>query len=470
MLMSTTPLSSIKEATANMPIQLTPQICSEACELLQKLIQINTTNPPGNETLAAQFLEQELNKDDIECEIMEPKPSRGSLITRLKGTKKGPSLLLLSHLDVVTANPTEWSVPPFSGMVKDGFIYGRGALDMKSMTTIEVMTLKLLKRQGIKLKGDVLLAATADEEKGGLDGVDWLLKHHREKLMADYVLNEGGGASIPTKNGNIFTINTAEKGVIWFKLKAQGKPGHGSMPNTAVNAINSISRVIEKFCNYKPEISYSSTVKTYLKMIIEKSPELKRSFEELLEHPERSMQILDDLAARGEPLAEEIRPRIQLTLTPTMVSGGVKINIVPSECEVTFDCRILPGQTVDSTLVLFRGLLTEAGLDELQTELLQVHNGTESPMQTPLYQTIIEVLHEFEPNCIVTPTLMCGGTDSKFYRELGSICYGFHPMHTESPVNGKYIKREHGIDERISIDNLVFGTSVMYETVKRFMT
>jgi acetylornithine deacetylase/succinyl-diaminopimelate desuccinylase-like protein len=443
---------------------------NEVCELLQKLIQIDTTNPPGNETPAAHFLEQELCKEGFECEIFESKPGRGSLITRLKGTGTGPSLMLLSHLDVVAANPAEWSVPPFSGKVKDGFVYGRGALDMKSMTAIEVMTLKLLKRNGVKPKGDIILAATADEEKGGFDGVGWLLEHHKEKLWADYVLNEGGGATVPTKNGNIFTINTAEKGIIWFKLKARGRPGHGSMPNTAVNAITPINKAIEKLCSYKPETIYTPTVKAYLEKIAEKTPELKQPFEELLAHPERSMQILDELAAKGEPLAEEIRPRIQMTLTPTMVSGGVKANIVPSECEATFDCRILPGQTVESTLALVKGLLAEVGLDGLEWEFLQMHNGTESTIQTPLYQTIAEVLQEFEPDCTVTPTLMCGGTDSRPYRELGAVCYGFHPMHTEPPVNGKYIKREHGIDERISVDNLVFGTSVMYETVKKFVT
>lgn len=443
---------------------------SEVCELLQKLIRIDTTNPPGNETVAAQFLMHELEKDGFETEIIESKPSRGSLITRLKGKGSGPSLLLLSHLDVVAANPAEWSVPPFSGIVKDGFVYGRGALDMKSMTAIQVMTLKLLKREGFQPKGDILLAATADEEKGGFDGIGWLLEHHRDKFMADYVINEGGGATVPTENGNIFTINTAEKGIIWFKLKAKGRPGHGSMPNTAVNAITPINKAIEKLCSYKPETVYIPTVKTYLEKILEKNPKLKEPFEELLAHPERSMQILDDLAAQGEPLAEEIRPRIQMTLTPTIVSGGVKANIVPSECEVTFDCRILPGQKVEDTLVLVKRLLAEAGLEVLELEFLQVHNGTESPMQTPLYQTITEVLREFEPDCSVTPTLMCGGTDSRLYREQGSICYGFHPMHTEPPINGKYIKREHGIDERISIDNLVFGTSILYETVKRFMT
>jgi acetylornithine deacetylase/succinyl-diaminopimelate desuccinylase-like protein len=269
---------------------------------------------------------------------------------------------------------------------------------------------------------------------------------------------------------NVFTINTAEKGIIWFKIKAKGRPGHGSVPNTAVNAITPINKAIEVLGGYKPEPLFIPSVKAYLKKVAEKTPELKMPFDEMLAHPEKSEQILDDLAAKGEPLAEEIRPKIKMTLTPTMVSGGVKVNIVPSECEATFDCRLLPGQTVEDTLGLIKRLLSEAGLTGLEFEYLQMHGGSESPMNKPLYETISEVLHGFEPDCSITPTLMCGGTDSRFFREAGAVCYGFHPMHPEPPVNGKFIKREHGIDERISVDNLVFGTSVMYETIKKFMT
>jgi acetylornithine deacetylase/succinyl-diaminopimelate desuccinylase-like protein len=453
-----------------MPTHLIHSVRDEVTGLLQNLIRINTINPPGNETHSATFLERELSKDGFESEIFESKPQRSSSLTRLKGKGTGPSLLLLSHLDVVPADPAEWSVDPLSGAVKDGFVWGRGALDMKGMTAIEVMALKLLKREGFKPKGDIILAATADEEKGGFDGVGWLMEHHKNKIMANYVLNEGGGASVPTKNGNIFTINTAEKGIIWFKIKARGRPGHGSVPNTAVNAITPINKAIEVLGNYKPTPMFIPSVKAYLEKVAEKTPELKAPFAEMLAHPERSEQILDKLAAEGEPLAEEIRPRIKMTLTPTMVSGGVKVNIVPSECEATFDCRLLPGQTVGETLNLIKGLLADAGLTQLEFVFIQMHGGSESTMNTPLYKTISEVLHEFEPDCGITPTLMCGGTDSRFFREAGAVCYGFHPMYTEPPVNGKFIKREHAIDERISIDNLVFGTSILYETIKKFMT
>src|SRR4030066_1571558 len=214
-----------------MRVQLLNEIEPEVTSILSDLIRINTTNPPGNETKAAQYITENLTKDDIKCEVYESAPSRGSVVTRLKGTGEKPKLLLLSHLDVVTANPAEWSVDPFAGIVKEGCVWGRGALDMKGMTAIELMTLKLLKRNGVALKGDVILAATADEEKGGLAGGDFLLGNFPGEVFAEYVLNEGGGLAIPTQNKRVYTVQTAEKGILWFRIKAKGVPGHGSAPN-----------------------------------------------------------------------------------------------------------------------------------------------------------------------------------------------------------------------------------------------
>ena len=453
-----------------MPLELSKKNQKETTELLADLIRFNTTNPPGNETEAAQFLADILNQEGVECEIFESAPGRGSVVTRLKGTGEKHSLLLLSHLDVVAADANEWSVDPFGGIIKDGFVWGRGALDMKSMTAIEVMTLKLLKRENVKLKGDVVLAATADEEKGGLDGVGYLLRNHKEKIYADYVINEGGGASIPLKNANVFTVNTSEKGILWFKIKAKGTPGHGSTPNMADNAIMRMNKVIGKLGEYKAETQLIPTVKCYLDELAKKDSSLRAPFSCLLANPKQSEEILDGLVGENRFLADELSPRIKMTITPTMIQGGVKENVVPSECEAVFDCRILPGQSIAETLDLIKTLLKDVGLEKLTFEIIQAHEGSESPTKTPLYNAITNVLREFEPTCGVTPSLMTGGTDSRFFREAGSVCYGFHPMHPEPPINGKLIKREHGIDERISLENLAFGTSVLYETVKRFMT
>ncbi len=453
-----------------MHVPLLKEVEEEITNLLSELIRIDTTNPPGNETKAAKYLSENLGKDDFKCELFESASGRGSVITRLKGTGEKPGLLLLSHLDVVAANAKEWSVNPFGGVVKDGFVWGRGALDMKGMSAIEVMALKLLKLNRVKLKGDVILAATADEEMGGLGGADYLLRNHREKIFAPYVLNEGGGSAIPTLNKNVYTVNTAEKGLLWFKVKAKGTPGHGSMPEAADNAIMRMSKVIEKLGNYHAEIMLVPTMRQFLAEFAAEDASLQQPFARILADPESSDRVLDELEKTAMTVVDEVRPRIRMTIAPTVIHGGVKENVIPSECEAVFDCRVLPGQSTAGAQALVRELLRDVGLEKLSFETVQAQEPSESPVDTPLFNVIKSVLGDFEPGCGVAPVLMAGGTDSRFFRRMGSVCYGFHPMRSETRYGAKPTRREHGVDERISVENLVFGTSVLYETVKRFMT
>lgn len=453
-----------------MNVKLLREIEEEVTNLLSALIRFDTTNPPGKETEAARYLAENLGKEDFKCEIFESAPERGSVVTRLKGTGEKPNLLLLSHLDVVAANAKEWRVNPFGGVVKDDFVWGRGALDMKGMTAIEVMALKLLKRNGVKLKGDVILAATADEEMGGIGGADFLLRNHREKIFAPYVLNEGGGSAIPTLSKNVFTVNTSEKGLLWFRVKAKGVPGHGSMPEAADNAIMLMNKVVEKLGNYRGKVVLVPTMKQFLREIAAEDESVKEPFKRMVANPELSDSVLGELEKTAMTIVDEVRPRLRMTITPTMISGGFKENVIPSECEAVFDCRVLPGQTTEEAQAVVRELLGDVGLNKLSFENIQVQEASESPVETPLYSVIKNVLRDFEPGCGVAPLLMAGGTDSRFFRRLGSVCYGFHPMRSETRYGVKPTRREHGIDERISVENLVFGVSVLYETVKRFMT
>jgi acetylornithine deacetylase/succinyl-diaminopimelate desuccinylase-like protein len=453
-----------------MPSQTPLEIQTETANLLSKLIQFDTTNPPGNETAAATWLAEDLAKEGCQCELFESAPNRGSVVTRLKGTDQKPRLLLLSHLDVVAANPKEWSVDPFSGAVKDGFVWGRGTLDMKGMTALEVMTLKLLKRNNVPLKGDVILAATADEEMGGIGGADFLTRNYPEKAFAEYVLNEGGGSSMPLKGKNLFTINVAEKGLVWFRVHAGGFPGHGSVPSAADNAIIRMNKVVDCLGNYRARVRFVPAVEQFLAEIGREDANLQPFMTRLLESPEQSDVILAELDKTSPDIADEIRPRMRMTITPTIIHGGVKENIIPSECEAVFDCRVLPGQSTAEALEFAKKRLADAGLTKLSFEVIQAQEPSESPANTPLYQTITDVLKAFEPGCGVVPLLMPGGTDSRFFRRLGSICYGFHPLRSETVYGEKATRREHGIDERISVENLVFGVQVLYETVKRFMT
>jgi len=445
------------------------EIEEEVTALLSDLIKINTTNPPGNETQAAKYLAKTLENEGFQCEVLESSPGRGNIITRLKGTGEKPSLLLLSHLDVVAANPNEWSVDPFSGLVKDGFVWGRGAMDMKSMTAMEVMVMKLLKRNNVKLKGDVILAATADEERGGEAGAGWLVRNHPEKVRAEYVINEGGGQAVPVDGKNVFTIQTAEKGILWFKVKAKGRPGHGSVPGAADNAILRMNRVVERLGNYQADMMLTPTVKRFLTVMAEENKEAKEALSLLLQNPAKGDEILDKLAQRDKAMAEELRAMLRMTIAPTIIHGGVKENIIPSECEAVFDCRILPGQTTAEALNCVKELLKDIGLDKLEFEIIQANEPSESSMDTPLYRLMVETIKEFEPNCAVAPILLTGGTDSRFFRRLGAACYGFQPVLSDLPY-GEILRMVHGIDERISIKNLVFGTSVLYNVVEKFMT
>ncbi len=452
-----------------MAVPLWRDVESEVTTILSEILRIDTTNPPGNETKAAKHIEKILNKDGFQCEIFESAPQRGSIITRFNGSGEKPSLLLLSHLDVVAAKAAEWSIDPFGGVVKDGFVWGRGALDMKGMTAIEIMVLKLLKRNNIRLKGDVILAATADEEMGGLNGAAYLLKKYPEKIFAPYVLNEGGGWSIPAHNKNVYTIQTAEKGLLWFKVKAKGISGHGSMPEVADNAIMRMHRVIGKLGDYRGPVSYVPVVKQLLEEL-STDERLHEPIRRLLTNPQYSDSVLAELTKTAPEIVDEILPRIRMTITPTIINGGTKENVVPSECEAVFDCRVLPGQNIEQAQNLIKQMLAEVGLQKLSIETIQAQEPSESPIDTPLYRAISSVLKDLEPSCGVVPLLMTGGTDSRFFRRMGSVCYGFHPMKSESRDGVKMPRREHGVDERISVENLVFGTRVLYETVTRFLS
>lgn len=449
--------------------ELLEETREEVTALLRGLIRIDTTNPPGNEIKAARYLAGTLEEDGFKCELFESKPRRGSLITRMKGKGEGPSLLLLSHLDVVPANPKEWRVDPFAGIAKDGFVWGRGALDMKSMTAVEVMVMKLLKKKRAQLKGDIILAATADEEKGGEEGVGWLTRKHPEKIRADYVINEGGGLAIPVNGKSMYTVQTAEKGILWFKVKAKGTPGHGSIPGAADNAIVRMNNVVRKLERYRSKISLTPTVKQFLTEMAKEHKKARKTLTKLLENPATADSVLDELAKKDRILAEEIRAKLRMTMTPTMINGGVKENIIPSECEAVFDCRVLPGQTTAEAMDIIRILLKSVGLEKLEFEIIQANEPSESPLDTTLYREIVSALREFDADCAVAPDMLTGGTDSRFLRKLGAVCYGFQPMRADMSY-GEMKSGIHGVDERISIDNLVFGTSVLYHVVERFMT
>ena len=453
-----------------MPMELSEEVGRETEELLSQLIKIDTSNPPGNELEAAEFLAGELEREGLECEVLESEPGRGNLIARIEGSGEKPSLFLLSHLDVVPAKAEEWSVPPFSGLIKDGYIWGRGALDCKGLAVAEAMVMKLIKREGLKLRGDLIYAATADEEMGGSKGVGWLVEHHLDKIRAEYVINEGGGFSIPLEGRHIYTVQTAEKGIIWLRIKAKGRPGHGSIPGFADNAVQRMARVIEALGRHRSRIRATPTVKRFIEGLAAERGGLQRLLSRLLMNPLLADRILDRMAERDRAMAENLRAMLRNTIAPTIIKGGVKENIIPSECEAVFDCRILPGETKETLLAEIKGVLSKAGidLDKLEFEYLQTSEPTESPMDTTLYRAIEETMEELDPGSRVIPLMVTGGTDSRYLRRAGCICYGFFPIKVEEP--SKLLSMVHGVDERISVENLIFSIKALYSVVRRMLT
>jgi len=443
------------------------EIKDEVTTLLSDLIRINTTNPPGNETPAAKFLAKALEADGLECEVLESSKGRGNVLTRIKGSGEKPSLLLLSHLDVVPATPEEWSINPFSGLVKEGYVWGRGALDCKSLVVIEALVMKLLVRNEVKLKGDVIFVATADEEMGGSAGVGWLVENYPEKIRTDCVINEGGGFSIPIRGKHVFTVQTAEKGIVWMKIKAHGRPGHGSIPGAADNAVLRMAEVARRLGTHRSKIKVVPTVKQMITELSKERGAIARRLSSLMTNPLFADLILDRMAKKEKGMAEFFRALMRTTMAPTMVHGGVKENIIPSECEGVFDCRILPGQTKETLLNEVKEVLKD--IKNLEFEYIKANEPSESPFDTALYRHMQETLGEFLPSCSVIPFMMTGGTDSRYLRQLGSVCYGFQPLKTDVSMD-ELLKMTHGIDERISVENLAFGTSVLYRLVERFMT
>ncbi len=429
----------------------------ELVKLLSNLIQADTSNPPGNESNAAGLLKDWLWERGIKSEIIDYEKGRGNLISRIKGSGEGPSLLLLSHTDVVPADPSRWKVSPFSGAVKGGYVWGRGALDMKSMVAVETVVFSEMADR--ELKGDLVLAATADEEKGG-SGIKTMLEKSREKIIADYVINEGGGEGILTKKGWLFDIQTAERGVFWYRVHTKGSPAHGSVPGLGVNAIDRMRPLLNRVSEFKGaservEPSWRH-VESLLKMMGLADEEVSINNIDIL---------LDGLAETDKGLGESAKSMLRVTMTPTVIQGGVKENVVPYECTLTVDCRVPPGYSTERVKRMIRDLFQ--GL-EYELEFIQESEPTVSPVDTPLYRAIESSLLKLVPGARLEPTTMTGGTDSRYFRKMGIPAYGFQPL----MVEGNYYdwsRMVHGDNERISIENLVFCYRVLKQVVESFM-
>ena len=415
-------------------------LADEVRRLLQELIRLDTVNPPGNETQVAELLRDYLAESGVESELYAKVPERANLVAQIPGRGEGPSLLLLSHTDTVVADPSEWQVDPWSGELRDGEIWGRGALDMKGEVAASAVTLASLKREGFAPAGDLIFVAAADEEVGeGPFGLPWLCENHPDAVRSDYALNEGGGERIEIGGKAFYLCSTAEKMSSPFRLLVHGRAGHASMPGIADNALAKAAPLIERLAAYRPEPRLEA--------------ESKALIEAFAGRPVEAGEALE--VARGlDPFAAELlEPLLTLTLSPTMISASERRNVIPSVCEVAVDCRLLPGQSQADVEPELREVLGEGDYD---FEWIEGRGGTRSPLDTPLWEAVSEFVQAIEPGAVPVPVACAGFTDSHWLREsFGTVAYGFFPSRfMDMQLAARLI---HSADERIRLDDLELG-------------
>jgi acetylornithine deacetylase/succinyl-diaminopimelate desuccinylase-like protein len=417
----------------------TVSLRDEAAGLLQELIRLETVNPPGNETRVAEHLRAYLDQNGVDCELLAKVPERANLVARIPGSGDGPRLLLLSHTDTVLADPSEWQLDPWSGELRDGQVWGRGALDMKGQAAASAVALASLAREGFEPSGDLIFAACADEEVGDGFGLQWLVDAHPEAVRAEYCINEGGGDRLVLGGRAFWICSTAEKMSAPFRLTVRGRSGHASRPGIADNALVKAAPMVELLGQFRDEPELGPEVEAFLRAVCGNVPA-----------PEDAVA-----AARSvHPMAGDIvEPLLGTTLSPTMITASEKRNVIPNRCEITVDCRILPEHTQEQVEAKVAELLERA---EYEFDWIEAHGGTRSPVESPLWDVVESFVAEMEPEAATVPLLLSGFTDSHWVREaFGTVAYGFFPMRTmESELAARLI---HSADERIEVEDLELG-------------
>ncbi len=412
---------------------------TEVGDLLQQLIRLDTTNPPGNETLAAEHLRDYLEAAGVECELYARVPERANLVARIPGRGSGPSLALLSHTDVVLAAADEWERDPFGGELVGDEIWGRGALDMKGEVAASAVALATLAREGWRGDGDLIFIAAADEEVGAGFGLEWLVGAHPDAVRADYSVNEGSGDRIELGGKVLYLCSTAEKMSSPFELRVHGRSGHGAMPSIADNALVKAAPLVARLGAFEADPQLIPEVEGFLAALLGEVPPAP-----------------DALARVREiaPLAGElIEPLLWMTVAPTMAHASDKRNIIPALCTITLDTRILPGQTPEQAEAAIRAWLGEGDYDLVNTERF---GGTRSEIGGPLWDAVQSFVDAEEPGAIAAPICVAGFTDSHWMREaFGTVAYGFFPSRAmNSETAARLI---HSANERVPVSDLELG-------------
>ncbi|HEY2843116.1 MAG TPA: M20/M25/M40 family metallo-hydrolase [Bryobacteraceae bacterium] len=425
-------------------------------QYLVDLIRLDTSNPPGNESKVALYLKQVADANGIPVELLGADPKRLNVVARLKGNGKNRPLLLMAHSDVVPAERKQWSVDPFGAEIREEFLYGRGALDTKSLLAAEMAVMVEIKRRNIKLSRDIILLSEADEEAGS-SGIEWLIQHSWPKIDAEFAFNEGGSVW-ESKNGTrVFLVQTAEKIPTRVILTAKGPAGHGSLPRSD-NAVLRLSHALVKLAEADQPVRLNATTRRYLHDL-SAFPEYDwlPALLPRMDNPATLTAAAGQIRARDP----ELDAALHTTVTPTMLKAGIKINMIPNSAEGQVDVRRLPSETIEEVLARFRQIVSDPAVEITLAPGPQLPATESSARNSAAYRALERAIARVYPHQEATvPFMSRGATDGSFLRSKGMGVYGLPIFLRENGEN-----REHGNDERISLQNIESGSELLWQMV-----
>ncbi len=435
---------------------------AETVALLQRLIQFDTTNPPGNELPLARFIEKTLTTEGIDTQLLIPAENRAAVIARIRGNGHARPVMMLAHMDVVGVEADKWSSDPFGGVVRDGYLYGRGAIDDKGMLAANIMAMLLIQRTvvtaGMTLERDVVLVATSDEEAGGAAGIKWLVENHRDLFDAEFAINEGGRTRIVAGGRRYLAIQTAEKISHMVTLTARGPAGHAAIPLEG-NAIFRLAGALERISHYREPVTLTETTRRFF-------ADLASVWSDGAERDAMIGLVSADTEAQSHGAAvlstvPVFNAVMRNGISPTSLSGGVRGNVIPAEASAVLNVRTIPGYAIEDVVARLR----EAVADD-EVEVTITAHGAEAPASDPgseMFRAIAESARVLDPGMAVVPYLSTGGTDSAQLRRIGINSYGILPF----PMAQEDEERMHGHDERVPVESLHFGTRLIFESIRR---
>ncbi len=442
-------------ATGVAAAQDTAAMGARAKQYLVDLIRLDTTNPPGNETRVAQYLKRVAEREGIPCEVLGGEAARMNFVASLKGSGSHRPLMLMAHSDVVPADRTQWTVDPFSGEIREGLIYGRGAQDDKSLLAAELAVLVELKRRSIPLSRGVILLSEADEEEGST-GIQWLIQNAYAKINADFALNEGGFAMDMPSGQRLFQVQTIEKIPTRAILTAHGSAGHGSLPRPD-NPVVALSRAIVRIADTEQPVRLNTTTRRYLASMARfdeyswLAPLLPKLGKE---------QTAAATAAQIRARDPELDAQLHTTISPTILNAGMKINVIPNTAQGQLDIRRLPNETRQEVLARLRKIINDPAVDIRPAPGQEMPATEPSSLSTVLYKKMEEIFQASTPHAEVIPYMQRGATDGSFLRQKGMAVYGVPAFLREDRIS-----RAHGNDERISVKSLEAGTKMLWDIV-----